>query len=534
MFRSAFFAVLMAGLPVIRPVQADDKPATSPHIVVQIQPVDKWLTDGLIACKSLAPVLAAFDLKDAKPEELLALVLSRGWREAIESSKPWGLYLVLHDEIAASEPVFLVPVKTPEAFIKLLDSFHVSAQEENGAFTLEGAFLPQPLCLRFAHGYAYAALSAEPVALPRLVKPGEMFLAKQKVQLEMRTLLDHPSAKWKESLAALVDSFAIGGLPGQKQLFEAIAELMREALAGSRDLNARLQIDPKTGVTILDAEWNPVPDSPWAKRIAKLQPLHSRFGKAFDEGAAASYSQTYEFPGALYYSPKLAGSIINDLKPELEEIKIDPEKLDAVIRTVLPSLHTDVYDTAIALFQENDKCCAVYGIGIKDGVKSEKILLEYAKELPEKAREYVSLSAAKAGSVNLHRIKLPAKALEDIRSEVPFFGDSELWFAIQDDALILAFGDRAKERLEKSLTRSVLEPAPLFRLDVDIYKIMPLAEHYPDRADTVYRTLKTYQEFAGNDGRRVGLSLTRQEANSLKIHFETNVLSIVRLIAAYF
>ena len=534
MVRSAFFAVLVAGLLVTRPAFADETPKINPHVVVQIQSIDKWFTDGLVACKSLAPVLAAFDYKDAKPEELLTLVLSNNWRDALDTTRPWGLYVIFHDEIADSEPVFLVPIKNPEAFIKLLDSFHISAKNDNGTHTLECASLPQPIFLRFAHGYAYAALTADQVAPPRLAKPDQLFSPQQKFQLEARARLDHPSAKWKESVSLLPDILARGGFPEQKQMFEVIAELVREALAGSRDINARLQIDPRTGTATIHAEWNPMPDSPWAKRLAKLQPLRSRFGKSFDQGAAASYSQTYEFPGALYYSPELARRIVSDLKPELEEMRIDSDKLDAVIQSVLPSLHNNVYDTAIAFFQENDKCCAVYGIGIKEGIKSEKILLEYAKELPEKAREYVSLSAAKAGAVNLHRMKLPAKALEDVRSEAPFFGDSELWFAIQDDALIVAFGDRAKERLEKSLTKSVLEPAPLFRVEADITKIIPLAEHYPDRADRVYRTLKTYQDFAGKEGRRVGLSLTRQEGNNLKIQFQTNLFSIIRLVAAYF
>ncbi|HEV3145808.1 MAG TPA: hypothetical protein VGZ47_18105, partial [Gemmataceae bacterium] len=463
MSRSGSLLLVAVALFAPTPALADEVAGLRPHVVVQAQPLEKWFNDARVASKAMAPVLAAFGQNDARPEDLLTAVLGQvvgnNFRAAVDETRPWGLYATLKNEIPDSDIGLLLPVKEPRAILMLLEALDIPAKEEKGLYKLAGP-TGQQMYMRFAEGYAYFGTNEGMLRLDRIVKPSQIFVPGQKALISARARFDLPPTEWKSSARAFLDDALKNGLPEQKKAFEFFVGLAGEALDGSKDLTIELSLDAKTGDATIDAELTPVPNSKWAGRLGRVQLVRSRFGKSFDKDAAVSFRQTYEFPNALYYSPELIRRPVAELKPELEELKIDPEKLDAVIQAVLPSLHTDVYDAAMALFQNDGKYCAAYGLAIKDGSKSENLLLDFAKDLPAKTRGYLSLSAEKVGSVNLHKVNLPSQVLEEIHGEAPFFGEAELWLAIQDDALVVTFGHQAKERLKLCLAQSP-EPAPM-------------------------------------------------------------------------
>ena len=527
------FVVAFGLVAIPRPAASAEKAAAGPTFTVRVQPIDTLLAN----LKQLATLAG----KGEEAKQIDGFVRARigdNGIDGIDVKRPLALYGSLNADIASSSTVAVIPIASSKEFLELLTNFNLPATKgKDGTYTVTPEKLPVSFYLRFANKSVYVT-TPDKAALKtdRLIAPDDLFTAKNPASLSAEWYFDRVPDELKQIALSQLD-LRMADLQDKKepneteaqsklrvQTLKEISRVLASVINDGSRLGARVDLDPAADLgsaVSLSAK----PKSKLADSIASLARKPSRFAALAAPGAAMSLTANVTLPTAMRKA--LAPVIDEGIQKAVDEEDNDGKKkagkkfLDALA----PTLKTGELDAGFRLV--GPKAGNLYtlsaGIKVKDGGKLLVAFREMAKTFPKTEQAIIQFDAEKAGPVAIHRIDGKNYYEEDVKRTL---GDSPLYFAFTEDAVLLTGGPGALAAL-KELISAESAPAPIFQLEMSLSKLAPTIGKGSDAdRQAIAKAAKDAFGVEGSD--RIRLSV--EGGTSLRARFYMKA-SVVRFLA---
>jgi hypothetical protein len=499
---------------------ADDKPA-APTFFVRMKSIENLVADA----KYLAEVADKAD--DFKQYEgVYKSMLKGNSLEGIDITKPIGAYGYLGANLVDSKVIALVPVADEKAFLDFLATKNIKPEKDkDGVYSLNLPNLPQTVYFRFDNKYAYVTLDDKNNIDPKaLLEPGKVLPNNATSVLSVTVDIDKIPAELKKviigqsanQIAGLKDMKQEGETDAQQRLRIAVADeaadLVKTLVNDGGELTLSWDVDRTKGDLSLSLGLSGKPDTKLAKMFADLGAAKSVGAGLIGKDSALNGLVHLSLPERVR---KAMEPVIDEgFKKALEEEK-DKDKRDAgekVFKAIGPTLKAGEIDFGVNLRgpTTSGKYAMVLAAKVQDGAGLNQTLKDVVKVLPEKDRKNVTLDFAKAGNVSIHKVE--GSELDQQAKDV--FGDGPAFFAIRDDAVMMALGDGALEALKDALAGKPGASKPLqFEASVDrLWKLAP-----PDERKVAEEAAK--KAFAQKPGADK-ITVVLEGGKSLKLSFK--------------
>lgn len=525
----ALLCVALAPSPA-RP--AEDKAAAKPSVVLRFASLDGFLADF----RYLAEVAERKDQAEMAEGWFKTIVGPKGLK-GIDTKKPFGAYGKLGPKGIDGEGVVLVPIADQKEFIELIESLGVTVKKgDDGIYSVTGDMVKVPVFFRFANKYAYAT-AAKKSALDKdgLLDPATILPARDTALITLTVNVDAIPAKLRETaigqadlrLANLKEKDVPGETEAQKKLrvalIDEIGAQVKSVLEDAQALTLRLNLDRPAGELSLALKLTAKQDSKLATNIADLSKVKSVAAGLIGADSALNLLVTAQLPQSLRkaLAPVIDESMKKALDAEADKAKRDV--MSTVLQAVAPTLKNAELDAGFTLRGPgaDGLYTLVAGARVKDGASIEKALRRVARELPAEAKAAVKLDVDKVGAVAIHEItpeKVDAKTKK-------VFGSGPVYFAVREDAVLVAGGDKALSALKDALAAETA-PAKVFQLELAMGRLAKLAaeEHRtaPEAAKAAFKT-------KGSD--KVVVTLTGGASLQLRLSMKTQLIKFFSQIA---
>ncbi len=436
---------------------ADDRPA----VVVAVKSLD-----GLIADAKYIAELAGKDNEAKQLEVVVRQVLGKNLA-AIDSKKPIGFYARLNaDDVQQSEAVVLVPVTDPDGLIALLKNFPnltVQDKDSDGVYQIQVQNVQVPLFLRFANKYAYlTALTKDGVAENRLLAPNKVLPAQGTSLVSLTIHGDAIPEKYKDmAVTALTQGLAQAKeqaqpneTPAVKALrlavIDQVGDWYRAVIEDGSDMTLSLDVDQSAGELSASGSFSAKPGSKLAGGIADLATKKSVGASLIGSNSAANGVLNVALPAKVRESA--ADAILDELKKGAANAPAGADLADAFVKAVAPTIKAGVLDAGFDLRgpAAQGHYTLVTGLKVAQGAAVEKLLRDVVKTAPE-AQKALKLDVDKVGDVAIHQIVPDADKPADETAKKLFGDNPDIYFAIRDDALLLAGGPDALAALKEAV-----------------------------------------------------------------------------------
>ncbi len=513
-------------LPAPAPAQA--KPGT-PTLVLRARSLESLFGSGQL----LLEALGKGDLLKQIDDLIKSKVGPKGLA-SVDAKRPLGANARIGKDITDLQAVLLIPVADEKGFLELLGGLGFKAEKDkDGLYTVQQNVLPVNLHFRFAHKYAYVtALQPDAINPGALIEPARLFSDKQTAALSLTLRVDQVPEMAKQivlqTLNAELDKILDAkekGVSAAQDAFRAalVREIGRQVTAAVRDgteLNAELDVNPKTNALTVDLTLGAKPGSALATTITKLGQAKSLFGGLLREDAAMNALLSYGLPDQLRTA--LTGLINEAAKKALAETT-DPGKqaqVKQLMDALLPTFKAGDLDLAFSLRGPGagDRYTLVGGVKVAEGEKLAKTLRDLIETLPETERAKIKLDRDKAGGTAIHELDLTKGFDEKTRAT---FGEAPVYVALRPDAVYFALGEDGLKALKEALTAPKSATAPL-RLELSLNRLAAVMAKTPEQAKAARRLLTQ-----GEEG-RFRISVEGGERLRLRLHVN---LTVVRLLA---
>jgi hypothetical protein len=549
-FRTALLG-LMLMLPAAAP--AADKPA----VIINLAPYEELRRDFFYVAGLIGQDEAAV-LLDLMVE---ARIGSNG-RNGVDRSRPIGAY-GWFGPLGPDVPlVLLVPVADPDAFLSLLTNLDIRAERDmDGVYSADVVNVPDPVYFRFANGYAYVAAGDRSVLdSDRLLAPGDVLAAGQGCRslsgnpadaqsglggppcrnvgpLSLIVYVDRIPADVKDQMLQAFDmQLAIAKLldgplfetEWQKKLrlatMDMAAKAFRTLVREGGETSVRLDLDRRAGDAALTVTVTGTPQSTMAAAIQDLGQLRSVMAGLVKKDAALSLGLNVSLPEDLR---ALFGAVLEESERDAlakAHDRTEREIMAMLFEALSPTLKTTELDYAFNLMGpgSDGRYALAGGIRLKDGVAVERALRDAIAKDP---MPNIAWDVEREGPVSIHRIT-PRGNNEDARR---IFGDKPIYFAIRDDALLIAQGANGLD-----LVREVLAVAPATGKVIDLHaavsRLMPLARNPAAVDDAAEVARRLFGSDAGDDD-RLRLTLEGGRAMTLKLEMKAKLVEFVAQLA---
>ena len=504
---------------------ADDRPA----VVVAVKSLD-----GLISDAKYIAGLAGKENEAQQIEGLVRRILGKGL-SAIDAKKPIGLYVRINgDDPQQSEAVLLLPIADEDALIDLIkkqNNLTLTDKDADGVYKVVPANLPLPIYFRFADKYAYiTAQNKDAIAKDRLIAPDKVLPAQTTSLASLAIHGDAIPAKIKDlaktgltqALTKAKQQEQPGETPALKTFrLAAIDEaetLIESVIDDGSDLTLSLDVDQDAGELSASASFTARPGSKLADGIADLATKKSVAVSLVGTDSAANAIVDVALPEKVRQSA--SDLFIDGMKKGLANSPGGAELSDAFVKAATPTLRAGELDAGFDLRGPDAKglYTLVSGLKVRQGADIEKLLRDIAKAAPAEQNK-LKLDVAKAGDVSIHEIVSDPNQPADPTAQKLFGGTPDIYFAIRDDAILIAGGPDALAVLKDAATA---KPAagPTVQLQVSMSRIAPLlAEQHPAVPDIAKKVFK--------DGTKdkVRLSLQGGKSMTLKISMDAPLVT---------
>jgi hypothetical protein len=513
-------------LPAPAPAQAK---AENPTLVIRVRSLETLFSSGQLLLEAVGKgdVLKQID-------DLIRSKVGPKGLASVDAKRPLGAYARIGKDITDLQAVLLIPVADEKGFLELLDGLNFKTEKDkDGLYTVQQNVLPVNLHFRFAHKYAYiTALQPEAINKSALIEPSRLFSDKQTAALTLTLRVDQVPDMAKQivlqTLNAELDKILEAkdkGVGAAQDAFRValVREIGRQLTSAIRDgteLNAELDINPKTNALTADLTLGAKPGSTLATTIEKLGQARSLFGGLLRDDAAMNALLSYGLPDKLRSA--LTGLITEAAKKALAE-STDPAKqaqVKQLMEAILPTFKSGELDLAFCLRGPGagDRYTLVGGVKLKEGEKLAKTLRDLIQTLPEGERGKIKLDRDKAGGTSIHELDV-SKGFDAKAREM--FGEEPLYVAFRPDAAYFALGEDGLKAIKEALTAPKAATAPL-RLDLSLNRLAVVMAKTPEQAKAARRLLTQ-----GEEG-RFRISIEGGERLRLRLHVN---LTVVRLLA---
>jgi hypothetical protein len=275
---------------------------------------------------------------------------------------------------------------------------------------------------------------------------------------------------WIENTSRLAQQFTLPfenakhrALRGELIKFAAAEHLMW--IKETAQISHSVKLNRKTNRFTAETKLVAKPSSKLAGRFADVGKGQSLFAALTSKNQAMGGAGHLQLPAE---HRKVLGTVVDELLEHAEKhAKAWHRESDlAIVKALAASVKSGEMDHGFSLRgpTENGFYTFVCGARIKNGGVLDKALRNRVKELPAKVKKTITLDAEKVGQFNVHRVDLPEKAAK--RHE-KVFGKNPIYFALRDDALMVATGEKGLAALNEALSaQPQAAPAGQFSLSV--------------------------------------------------------------------
>ncbi len=469
--------VLLAGL-----LPAVAVAAAEPAVVLQVKPLEELRATVRQAAKNFlpAPVLKELERTAFGQMDLAAL-------KGVDPKKPLGVYLSLADgpkkgDLLNSAVVVLVPVSDQSALLELLGGLGFRPEKTGDEYAVTIPNVPAPASLRFVKGYACLRLpKAGPGALA-LLDPQSVFNDKEAAAAALRVRFDlFPSELRKQYVAAYLRDNAARIKAAQETLGPSddprqrirvatsvattrrMGQLIASVVGEGRELDLRVDLDPKSGVATGELTLEALPGSDFAKSIRQIPRTENPFRRLV--AAESAGYVLFEVPLFLGDLREAFSGAVQSLDAAVrQESKDEPKGSRQVglglAKALTRTAKEDPVGLAVSLRGPDDsgRFTAVGAVTLKDSAELEKALQAMAQGSAEFAG-LVKPDAFHVRGVNVHELAVGPRLAPEARS---VFGAGPAYAAFAPGAVYGTLGPRGKEVMTEILSEELrAEPAPL-------------------------------------------------------------------------
>jgi hypothetical protein len=514
---------LLAFVVLAVPVRAAE-PARSPTLVVRLNSIDDMLSD----VRYLAQ--AAGKGEEARQFEGLVKAFSgpKGL-EGIDTTRPIGVYGRLDANLPQSEVVVLLPVADEQTLLALIQRVGVKTEKQGDVYKVDVPNAPFAGYFRFANGYAHVTVrDAKAIDKDRLLDPAKVLPAGHGALVEVTVDLEQVPTQLKDLVIGEFTRNLSQGKEAKKPdetdaqyklRCAAVDEITAHAKAivnDGKSLSIKIDINPKSDELAASIRFTPKPGTRLAESVADL-------GGAKSILANLSGPDTAGFARGFVAMPRelrkpFDAAIDEGMREALTREKDKRQLLELIFKAASPTLKAGELDAAMEIRgpQANGFFTGVVGFGVKEGSEVEKALRALVKELPPQLSNGITFDVAKAGEVSIHQLNVdPAMVDREVKR---LCGDKPpFYFAVRNDAVLLAFGDNALELLKEVVGR---EPKAGRMLQIDGSVLRLSALDKDKRTAEVAR--KVFQNARGDD--MVHITLEGGKALELRISARAKLL----------
>jgi hypothetical protein len=466
----------------VAPARAAEE-MNKPVFVVRLKSLDAMLSD--------AQYLAGLAGKGEEAKQGMAILkgmIGEKGLEGIDTKRPIGFYSGLTEGVVDSPMVVMVPVADEDAVMEVVKKFGVKAEkDDNGIYEVTMPRLPVGVYFRFANKYAYVTFGKiKNIKGDAALKPEIIFTGDDNAFGNLTVNLDQIPTNLKDMVLTQTErkvaDFKEQKLPGETETqrefrLAVVNEVMNQLkglLKDGKSFNIRLNVDQKAGELSLTTRLIGADGSELGNTIADLGKGPSlAAGIITGQNAAVSLRTHVSLPGKLR---KTLEPVIDETMEKLlkkENDKVKKELMEIVLKAVAPTAKSAELDGGFSLTGpgENDLYTVLLGIKVKDGSDIEKSVRQVLEKGPAEVKGIVKLDVEKAGGVNIHQITPPQYDAKHRK----VLGENPIYFAVRDDAIIVASGERGLAELKSALS-SEPKPGSCFHMELSLAKLAPVMD----------------------------------------------------------
>ena len=547
MSRSFALGALFVFLAAPAVSRAADNSADGPTLMVRVQSINQLIDYGGYLAELAGPdaviPLPGGQKIGANPILAFIKALAAGEKgiEGVDPKKPFIFYASSNEKLEQSAAVLMIPVADKDSFLNLLKG-RVKLEikdEKDGLFSTSAPSIPFPVYFRFANNYVYFTLINKANIDAKKVAKLEDVAVKGDGLFSVAFRIDRLPEQMKQ--------FALGGietalaeaknfpLPNETEKVKAVKAQAIDSLSGAvkailfegQELTFRINVLPKKDELSVEFDLTPKKGSDFAKDLADL---HSRKGVAI--GSLASSK------AAMLIATNLAlpGSVKKLLAPAIDELvkaglDMAPgefqEALEPLVKAALPTLKSGDFDGGMVLLgpDADGKHTVVLCGKLASGKGLESAAKELVKKIPEPVQSAFEIDAATDGDFKLHMVK--------IRDQIPdnakkVFGETDLWFAFRNDALMISFGPDGKNALKEALSRAPASGA-LVKVELNVVRLAAIEE--AESGANKGLALKIAKDVFGKDGgASEKISIAVESDDSLRFRVATSGRAVKYLL----
>ncbi len=506
--------VAIAGLAYAPRVQAQS-------MIVSGKSLDVLFDDAEYLLKQAAP-------KEAQAPALEMLNQVRGPQAfpGFDRKRPFGAWVTIPaNEGEPPSVAAAIPISNLEQAIETLKNFGIGVEANPGVpgFT-HAVTLPDgntKLFLVATKEYLFASLvpvdagalsSKKPSDwMPRHSGAGDLSLTLRFDTLPtwfQKTMLDGVEqnlSTQRERQPGENDATYQGRIAGMDLVLTGFKSLVTQGA----DLSFDVGVDKQKGELVLQLTTSARPGTGMESTLKRFGERRSLFGAWSGEGPLTAWLNV---PLPKEFQKLMGDSFDNSRDQAMSKIEDAKQKelTTKLLDLMRPVITADTLDASFDLLgpikaSSGAKYVMLGGIKVPNGKQIDATFRDMIKEIPKEEAVDVSIDFAKgADGTSIHKIKTPNT---DPQSKM-LLGEASVFFAIRDDAVMIAIGEEGQDVLSKSLskvgksssgresaavnlvanTRQLVEVASLADPNVGA-KLNDLLKDAPEGQDTVQLTL---------------------------------------------
>lgn len=514
------FAVVAALLAPMSLRAADPK---APTIVLRMKSIEGILHD--------AHYIAKLAGQEDKVEQVDGILKTMDI--GIDQKKPIGLYIDMSEGGGAGLPSFvaLVPVANEEALLNLLkNQLNLMPQKgDDGVYTIENVpSVPTAIYIRFDHGYAcVTAMDKSNISKEKLLSPSKVLPDDDAIiALDARISSIPDQGKQmilmglEEALKKVKEQTPPNETPEQAKLREQMmaraGEQLKKIINEGDEFSLRLGVDAKKDDISLEVSFKAKPGTSLAKEMneGRGKSLFTSLAGSDDAIRALGNVRLPE------ETRQAIGPMFDEFAKKALEKETDESKkalLKAGIETITPTIKAGVVDLGAVLRgpDSNGHFTAVGGLEVKDGKAIDELIHKVCKDLPEKDKGKVTLDAASADGMKIHKIL----AEEMDANGQKLFGSKDVYVGIADNMVVIGLGPDGLNAV-KAAASAKPASAPAIDVMVSIARCAELDKKDDKAAKAAKAIFGEHPE--GKD--TITIKAETGEKSRLEVHFKGKII----------
>ncbi len=514
-------------------VQAGEKPADTPSVVVRVKSLDALLKNLQLVVKLVGQEDAAQQI-----EGLVKSKIGKKGLEGVDPARPFGVYLRFGKQIDDIKGAILIPIVDEKTFLTLLDNVGVAYTKDKDGIYTHKTNQNVDLFFRFAHKYLHVtAVSTDSIQVKNLPDPAKALAVGGDATIALVARVDQvPDAAKLIALEKLKDAVQAAqkqAQPGETKVQEAFRvallsdfhKLGVNIIRDAAELRFDLDISDKTKEMNVSFNVTGKPGSDLAKTIKNIGDLRSPLAGIGKTDLAFQGAVHFTLPDPLNQA---FVKVIDEARDgALKGIQDDAKKAQAktLLDALMPTAKAGEFQVvAVVLGPKQDRYTFLGALKLTDGDKLGKTIHELLKDalknIPEDQRDKIKLDFDSVGAVKIHRFEVPKDPkIDKIIEEVA--GDNQLYLAFRDDALFLALGKDSLATLKTALAKKDSAASQPLLFDFDVARMARLMAQSQEQKDLAAKL------FAKGDNGRVRLTITGGASLSARLEMRLNVLEFL-------